>query len=213
MDKSLDSKFDSINGLAWYPWISTEYKGTVVLGESNYGGWGHDDWLESKDFTRNRIAGPALSGSADEPLYRNLERAIYGKSDISAAEQKSFWNSVAYMNIVQRPMKTIEERPVREDFKNGWDLFWKANQILKAHTVIVIGTEPAKVQTFRQALTQQGITEISEEWSKEKNGSSYEYSFQLNKSELKHVVFIKHTSQFFSWETCSRFLAKCEVNL
>ncbi len=120
----MDSKFDTIPGLSWYPWHTDSYAGITVLGESNYSGWEKNEeeasWLKSKDFTRNRISGPALNGQSDEPIYRNLERAVFCTDHIDISKRSKLWNSVAYYNLVQRAMSSIAERPSRQDFTTGW---------------------------------------------------------------------------------------------
>jgi len=216
MNKSLDTQFDLVTGLSWYPWVTNSYKKIMILGESNYGGWEEDEeqklWLKSKEFTRNRIAGPASNGNPKEPTFRNLERAIFNCSSIDQARRESFWNSVAYMNQVQRAMSTDKERPTRADYAMGWQVFEKVNSILQPEVVIVLGTEVNKVQTFRQYLNANNISVVKETWSDQKNGSGYEYAFEIDHPITKKVVFIKHTSQFFSWQKCALFLNKVGVS-
>lgn len=216
MNKSYDSKFEAIDGLAWYPWHTNSYAGITILGESCYGGWEKSEeergWLKSKDFVRNRIAGPALNGQPDEPIYRNLERAIFNRNHIDKTSREKFWNSVAFYNIVQRVMPTISARPTRKDFAEGWLIFDKVNSILNSNTVIVIGTQIEKVQTFRQYVNSTGKKIINEIWSDVKNGNGFEYAFELDHGTLSKVVFIKHTSKFFSWEKCSGFLSKVDIS-
>lgn len=208
-----DTKFDSIHELSWYPWFTKSYKGTLILGESHYSGEDFKDMLFSKDFTRNRILGPAMKGSGKSLLFRNLERAVFAKVDISSEERIDFWDSVAFMNLVQRTMADIKERPSRDDYKTGWNVFARVAEILKPHTVIAIGTEINKVQTFRQWFSSTGYEVKGKEiWSDEKNGRGYEYCFPFLGDRIQKVIFIKHTSAYFSWETCSRFLhGNCKI--
>ncbi|MCG2759772.1 MAG: hypothetical protein L6407_00985, partial [Candidatus Delongbacteria bacterium] len=152
-----------IINLTWYPWVGKDFKNTIILGESHYDKWDDVDpvtsaaWLASKVFTRNRTAGPALNGNPKEPYFRNFERAYFGASQIERNLANNLWHSVAHFNLVQKVMKDKNERPTREDYRTGWDVFWDVNKILNTENVIVFGTDLMKIQTFRQLLLKHKI--------------------------------------------------------
>lgn len=219
MNKTFDELFDQINNLTWYPWVGENYSGLMILGESNYDKWdGIDakvskDWLSSKDFTRNRIVGAALKehGEGDK-IYRNLEKAVWGKAIITAEEREKLWNSSAFINMVQRPMSTNTERPQREDFREGWEIFGEISKILKPETVLVLGTTLQKIQTFRQFITKYKLisTEIE---SPKKNSRSTEINFNIQHESLRRITFLKHPSRSFKWEISNEFLKLCDFRI
>jgi len=218
--KEFDKSFDEIDGLKWYPWVGKDYKDTLILGESHYE-WNYADedeatWLGSKEFTRNRTAGPALNENKNEPYFRNFERAYFGVSDVKIEDARKLWLSVAHFNLVQRVMSSINERPNIEDYRKGWEVAFKVAELLKAENIIMLGSETKKVQPFRQFLNAKGIIVLPENevWSKQTLGSrSYGIAFKLENPSLKRVIFIKHPSSFFKWINCYNFFQEIGLKI
>jgi len=214
--KKFDEQFVDIERLAWYPWVGDKYKNVFIIGESNYD-WNKqdsEDFLKSKKFTRNKIQQEIDHGSVN--VYSNIEKAYLNKRDVTADERKIFWDQCAYMNLVQRVMSNSKEHPKREDFKEGWEVFWEVQKTLKPSLILVIGTTIKKIQTFRQMLIQKSITIISEKWSDNKNGNTYEILFHLDDSEMKNVVFLKHTGSYRyggNWEQSAKFFHQLDITL
>lgn len=211
-------KFDQIHFLKWYPWVGSAYSGILIVGESNFDGWKDVDsetsalWLADKNFTRNRMFGPAMNGDPTAKIYRNLERSVYGASSIELEKCQSFWNRAAYFNLVQRVMPTIEHRPDRSDYKQGWDVYWEIRKILKPRLSIILGTDLPKIQTFRQLLLKHEITNVTEVESSLPLGSrTHGLAFTIAGDSKDAIVFIKHPSSYFSWENCNKFFSEIGI--
>jgi hypothetical protein len=119
MDNSFDTQFAARPSLPWWPWIgagfSRSLRRTMILGESVY------DWDPEIGVAARRYAqvdglrithrNHALNPDRDSPYVRNIERAIFLKRYPSEAQVQGLWSSVAYHNLVLRPMRTGKHRP------------------------------------------------------------------------------------------------------
>lgn len=208
-----ENKFDkellTIPGLTWLPWVGQNFAQsaarTFVLGESHYN-WGEEkaaERLESNDFTRSVLKGQGLlinRKNSNWPLFRNVERALFQKKDVSAEERNQLWLSVAYNNLVQRPMLSKKARPSEEDYYEGWSVFFKEAKTLDIEKVLVLGLEANKFEALMRYLKEanhshSGVKVITKV-------GSYKFrqiSVQLDAEHSLNLWFIRHPSSFFKW--------------
>ena len=138
-----DDQLVLIPGLTWLPWVGEQYASTGVLliGESFYSdGTG---WLTRNDAVRHLVNNQGLHSEllqfSKSRLFRNVERTLLAKSTSSFAEREKIWTSVGYLNLVQRVMASIKERPTAQDFDNGWRVLLEVASVLRPQVCIRLG--------------------------------------------------------------------------
>jgi hypothetical protein len=154
------------------------------------------------------------AGRSNNPTFDNLTRVLL-KTDLLGSQdiekRAKLWRQLSFHNIVQRPMDygkdRPKERPAYEDFLNGWRLFAKIVESLKPKTCIFIGV--AASDTFNQAMQAMGVKHTPVEWSDFMNNiySRKGASVTINE-QVTNLIFLKHTSQYFSWELWNEYLEK-----
>ena len=138
-----DDQLASLAELTWLPWVGEEYTSTAVLllGESFYSDG--TSWLAGREAIRHLVNNQGLRSMlpqfAKSRLFRNVERTLLAKSTSSYMEREKLWTSVAYLNLVQRVMATIKERPTVQDFDTGWRVLLEVALILKPQICIRLG--------------------------------------------------------------------------
>jgi hypothetical protein len=213
MNKLIDLQFENIEHLKWLPWIgnhfnslSTENK-LLIVGESHY----HDNTPDSIE----KHNSPTLTREVIEELaierwyygtkiFPNLHRALFRNDEF---DSPTFWNLVSFYNFIQRPMDTNKGRPSDEDFHNSWSPFLEIITLLKPKTCLFIGTSAAN--SLVNALQN---TDFSTDGVKQEDYISNAYAktailkdTQGNETQL---IFIRHTSQMFSWSKWNEYLQK-----
>lgn len=141
MDTKYDSLLETITPpLFMLPWIGEHYDKTHVLFicESDY-----DDGVKfHKHWKREWIMKERVHGILkDAKLLNNIDKTILGDA-ISSETQRNLWNSVAYTNLVQRPMdgnKDQKEKPSDDDLFNGWQTILQVILELKPKIIIKWG--------------------------------------------------------------------------
>jgi hypothetical protein len=138
-----DDQLTSLSGLTWLPWVGEEYPAAAVLllGESFYSDG--TSWLAGREAVRHLVNNQGLRSALPQfsksRLFRNVERTLLAKPTSSFAEREKLWTSVAYLNLVQRVMATIKERPTGQDFDAGWRVLLEVALILKPQVCIRLG--------------------------------------------------------------------------
>jgi hypothetical protein len=213
MKEEVDSKLLMINGLKWLPWIGEHYfeidqlKRLLIIGESHY----HDNTEQSIKnhnlitFTREVIEEmPMDKCYYGTKVFQNLHRALFGNDDF---DSEIFWNLVSYYNFVQRPMVTNQGRPDYLDYINGWKTFFEIVKIIKPKTCLFIGTTAANFLT--QVIQDSGFQSDGVKWE-DNIGNAYAKTAVLVDSQNAAIklVFIRHTSQMFSWSEWNEYLKK-----
>lgn len=198
--------------LKWFPFIGKKYfdedlidNRMIIIGESHY----YDDKEDSKtrveneDWTIDMIEQDAM-GFYPWPtkIMPNFHKAMFREDEFS---KEDFWNLVSYYNFIQRPMHTIKDRPSSEDFYNGWNTFFDLIKITKPKICVFIGVSASD---YLESAIQ------NTEWICDKliNGKpingTYGRSIVLKDAENNEIklIFIKHTSMFFSWINWNNYL-------
>lgn len=138
-----DNQLVLIPGLTWLPWVGEQYASTAILliGESFYSdGTG---WLTRSDAVRQMVNNQGLHSErhkySKSRLFRSIERTLLAKPTSSFAEREKVWTSVGYLNLVQRVMASIKERPTEQDFDNGWRVLLEVASVLRPQVCIRLG--------------------------------------------------------------------------
>ncbi|WP_100629749.1 hypothetical protein [Algoriphagus formosus] len=209
----IDLSLSSIENLKWLPWIGSDFfnlpfnKRLLIVGESHY----HDntpatiDRHNDKTFTRSVIKEFAIDRCYyGTKIFPNLHRALFQSDEFNSA---SFWNSVSFYNFIQRPMVTNKERPNYTDFYNSWFPFLETTKLLQPKICLFIGTSAAN--SLERALEHTGYSTPGVIWE-EKINNAYAKTSTIQDTEGKEIllIFIKHTSQRFSWSQWNTYLIK-----
>lgn len=219
MTNSFDLAFNSIlsNGLCWYPWVGKNYQlnheKILVVGESHYANNNETDPIEQMcnvdhvaddiNFTRYIIYESRILRDYAPKTLDNINRVLVGSNNF---EGKLLWNNIAFYNFIQRPMKTVDERPSWEDFLNGWRTFADVVKILQPTACIFIGNSAANF--FNEAMTALGVAHtkvtgtefLNRAWAKKSEIVIDEKSIPIHS--------IRHAGKFFSWSTWHQYLEK-----
>ena len=236
LDPSYDDVFSILlsNGLSWLPWVGRDFKTSaariLIVGESHYTnvndaakvGLKKSECQSNQNYTREIMAEYPLEGLAagwennagrsNNPTFDNLTRTLL-KTDLLAQQdlekRGKLWRQLGFYNIVQRPMDygkdRPKERPAPEDFLNGWRLFVQIIGSLQPKTCIFIGVEASN--TFNSAMQAMGIQYTPVEWGDFLNNvyTRKGASVTIN-GRVTNLIFLKHTSQYFSWDQWNEYL-------
>lgn len=194
-----DERFKSINGLKWLPWVGKNYDktGVLIVAESHYGGEtefeadGSDNTDE--DFTREAFVKEHVKGK-NWKMPNYLMRIICGGGFSDKDEQrKEFWENVAFYNHVQKLMRlATRQRPSKEDFRNGWDVFSEVVKILKPDYCLFIGLTAS--YSFNIKMKEKGLSYEPVFWM-EKINRACPRRFSLTVDGHKtEIIGIRHTS-------------------
>ena len=210
MDKSKDSEFENIDELKWLPYIGDNYfnsdKKVLIIGESHY----REDnekskkWNDDKTFTRDIHSNIAIAKDYTKTkFFHNLNRALF-RND-KRIDTTVLWNKLAFYNFVQSSMRTRESRPNQADYLNGWIAFFTLTSILNPEFCLFIGVEASNY--IKKAISTSNY-KIKSCIRFEKIHNTFPREIILEKPEGKELklLFIKHTSQFFSWDKWNSFM-------
>ena len=106
------------------PWVGNNYEGApysgsrlLFVGESSY----ERNFKSQPSHLRKDTA--ALAAGTFGPKYsgfwRYIQRSVTGAQQITVKSQHEFWEGVALVNLIQRPMSTKYKRPNKKDFQYG----------------------------------------------------------------------------------------------
>lgn len=203
--------FTTIHNLKWHPFIGENYFSTskdnrlLIIGESHY----THDTEESKltvnhiDFTKEMIQENAIDGEDwKTKIIPNFHKAMFGDNSFNTDK---FWNLVSYYNFIQRPMLTIGERPNENDFQDGWKTFFDLIKVVKPKTCLFIGVSASN---HLMSVIQNSDFSCKEFiYGEVINGTKSRKATLLDKENNEiEIVFIKHSSQYFSWNDWNEYL-------
>lgn len=209
----LENSLKGIKDLKWLPWIGGNFnslpsdKRFLIVGESHY----HKNTTQSIEvhnsptFTREVIEELAIERCYYETkIFPNLHKALFRNDEFDSL---TFWNLVSYYNFVQRPMDTNKGRPTYEDFYRGWKPFLEIVKLLRPKTCLFIGTSASN--SLVHALQE---TKFTTEGLKCEDYISNAYArtavIKDNPESETQLIFIRHTSQMFSWSKWNEYLQK-----
>lgn len=209
----LDNLFRKTDGLKWLPWVGECFhsvqpdKKLLIVGESHY----HDNTIASIEkhnlptFTREVIEELAIERwYYGTKIFPNFHRSMFRNDDF---DSWTFWNLVSYYNFVQRPMDTNKGRPSYDDFYSGWIPFLEIVKLLKPRICLFIGTSAAN--SLVHALQNTDYTTDGVIWEDYiSNAYAKTATIKDKEGNTTQLIFIRHTSQMFSWSKWNAYLQK-----
>ncbi len=214
-DELLNTAFR--NGLCWFPWVGRDYSSQkikiLLVGESHYASKKQrtptqqlcdlDEVSADKHFTRAVVYESRICRWWQTTTLKYTNWALLGRDDFDG---KLVWTKISYYNFVQRPMRTVEERPTWEELSGGWRVFIDVVRVLKPTICVFIGNSAANF--FDEAMTTLNIphskvkrTEfVNSAWGKES-------SITLDGQTIP-IHSIRHAGRFFSWKAWHNYLKK-----
>jgi len=159
--------------------------------------------VKSSNLTREVVEDFATNRNYNgTKIFPNLHRVLFRNDEFNT---ETFWGLVLFYNFIQRAMDTNLERPSYDDYYNGWKIFIELYKLLKPKTCLFVGTTYANSLHHAINGTDLGADEINwEDWI----SNAYAKSSKLFHGDLEtDLVFIRHTSQMFSWDKWNAFLS------
>ena len=148
MDLTLDKDFEAYNGLKWYPFIGDEYRSgspssKILLVNEMLHSHAPDRRISSKDSLRFWISDQITSGRERLPhLLTRTCNTLLGSNEI---DQEKFWRSVAFHNLLQRPLATSGEKLSAADYISGWNILAKLIEDLRPAACIILSSQAQRV--------------------------------------------------------------------
>ena len=205
------------NGLCWLPWVGKDYSRQeiklLLVGESHYASKRErtqsqqlcdlDEVSEDKNFTRDVVYESRICRWWSTPTLNRINWTLVGRDDFDG---KLIWNKIAFYNFVQRPMKTVDERPTWEELASGWRNFVDVASVLKPTICIFIGNSAANF--FNESMATLNIPHsnvklvqfVNSAWGKEA-------SIDIEGQTIP-IHSIRHAGRFFSWGTWHKYLSE-----
>ena len=140
IDFAYDEAFSDVHSLKWMPWVGKDYNQhrVLILGESCYDDG--DDWMENNpNVPRDIVSKVGYSIVDDRRFFREVENSIMCRTGCRPKKRATLWDSVAFMNLVQRLLPSSSHRPTDKDFETGWVNFLEVAKILKPIVCIQYG--------------------------------------------------------------------------
>ena len=203
------------NGLCWLPWVGKDYSRQkiklLLVGESHYASKRErtptqqlcdvDEVSEDKNFTRDVVYASRICRWWSTPTLSRINWSLVGRDNFDG---KLIWNKIAFYNFVQRPMKTIDERPTWEEFASGWRNFIDVACVLKPTICVFIGNSAANF--FNEAMATLNIPHSNVNSVQFVNGAwGKEASIDIEGKTVP-IHSIRHAGRFFSWEAWHNYL-------
>lgn len=208
-----DLNLNNVRNLKWLPfvgenyfYIPKEYR-MLVVGESHYNDGTEKGKLDVDDidWTRDMIQENAIDGvNWNTNIIPNFHKAIFRENDFN---KYKFWNSVAFYNFIQRSMDTIKNRPSQEEFKDDWNTFFDLIRVIKPKTCLFIGVSASNhlMSAIEESgFSCDGIVSVAKIGKVSSRSSILK---DVENNEIK-LVFIQHTSSYFSWKKWNSYLKK-----
>lgn len=208
-----DANFEQIENLKWLPWIGDRFNSLaldnrlLIVEESHY----HDNTPASIEkhnsptFTRKIVEELAIERwYYGTKIFPNLHRALFRNDEF---DSPTFWSLVSFYNFIQRPMDTNKGRPSYDDFYNGWFPFLEIISLLKPKTCLFIGTSAAN--SLGHALQSTDFYTDGVKWEDYISKAYAKTAVIKDKGGNEtQLIFIRHTSQMFSWSKWNDYLQK-----
>lgn len=187
MEKELE-KLVNDKILTWLPWVGENYNQNKILflGESHRYNDEENSFEKhnNSNFTRECVKDMGVNMNEYRvSLYKNIHQFFKLENK---QHTNNFWNKVAFMNIVQRPMRHVgsdRKGPNTADFNDGWASVLKTIEVLKPEIIICFSLSGADKMKDKA------------EWLYKINGVFAKRAIveDSNNNKLK-IVFLKHPS-------------------
>ncbi|HET7115762.1 MAG TPA: hypothetical protein VFI29_04700 [Hanamia sp.] len=222
---NFDSELKKIEKLNknWLPWIGEKYfdlpsdKRLIIIGESCYET--EDVDINQENYIRKITEKQGMEEGAmwdEDPnkfisqMHTNLEKSLSVDTDNIEAK-RHFWERVCYFNIIQTPLKSrsTENRPPWQDFLTGWDVFYQVLSILNPSYCLFNGVEasnhfyPDKSAKFNYYSNERALS-----LPMINDAHPRKIILKNNNDQLTKIIFIKHSSSYFSTELWKDFINK-----
>lgn len=202
METEYDSTLTSITPcLFMLPWIGEKYRSTGILfiGESDY----YDGAQFDNNWKREWILKERIQSTGKgSKLLNNIDRTFL--DHLNFENQSNLWNSIAYTNLVQRPMNWMEnknDKPNYDDFFAGWKTTLQAVFILKPKFIIKWGFSGDGV------LRDNICNEKYVDWKCENINDNNRFLLLKHTSNYEvKILFIRHPSMYYSWSTWKEYI-------
>lgn len=207
---------EKIDQLKWEPRIGDNYykinPKLMIIGESHYyTSEKSKEEHEDPGFTNMIINSLAIRlKSTSSKMFLNMTKALNLPIAINCeSDRKQFWENVAFMNIVQKPMNTSKENPSRETFIEGWDALLKVIELTTPDYLLFFGKEASN--SFSQACSNNNINKSrKEELKKVNNCIPIRTSLELDSGKTVNLLFVRHPSAYFKPDEWRDFLYSSE---
>lgn len=211
-----DSDIEQIQGLAWLPWVGSDWstrpkeRRLLVVGESHYASGKTDeefarcfhDYNTNRYSTREVVSESFVDNDWETPTTRNIPKLLFGDGVV---DRSRFWRHAGYYNFVQRAMNGPEhERPEVEDFKSGWSVCFQIIQILQPSICVFIGVTASKYLEYGmlRAGLQMSTLELRGKVNKTHGRRA---SLDLGAGQVE-MAFVRHAGSYFSWQGWNAYL-------
>lgn len=215
LNQKFDSQFDKIENLTWYPWIGKDYpdaeRKILIVGDSHYtvdedGNFDEDcynDFISNKNTTQE-FAESYMNGT-EWSFDRNLRLCLLNVDDKTLL--KPLWEKIAFYNFIQEPMKQRDAKPTEAQYKIAWHCFVNLVEIIKPTDCIFIGVRSETC--FGSCMDELGLQNSIDNMPEIINGTAPREAFiHISNDYCLKLLFIKHTSKYFSYEPWHEFLKK-----
>jgi len=236
LDISFDALLTPLlnKGMNWMPWIGRDFSRSdgklLIVGESNY--IIEPDSSKVAEMKAERQAngmyqreviaeyplvgyeaGWNNNGRRNNPTFDYLHRALLKTDLLNTSDldkRGRLWDQLAYYNFVQNVMDfggegRQRERPSYTDFSNGWRLFVQVVGILRPKACVFLGVQAS--DSFNGAMHEMGIQHTLIQKDKLFNGVKMRIGGSVTlEGETTTLVFMRHTSQYFSWKLWNGYL-------
>ncbi len=210
MITSYDADFNSIKRLNWLPWVGDNFDKTkiLILGDSHYDD--NDGWLIYNNATREFVKNQGLNSHKPEfqkrQFFNQIEKMALDQPQTSYEDRMNFWNSVIFLNLVQRLLPSRQERPTDIDFDESWESFLEVATLLKPKYCIKLGIDGiGRLGNY--------LNEVQTDWKRDDVQEFYKKPYAINLTNHDHkmkIIFINHPtgSRSFKIEEWTKFIKK-----
>ena len=178
----------------WIPYLGSDYlsenqtKRVLIVGESTYlenvegGYWNSLHNLQ--EYPTRQVNEVAIHDRGN--FFKAVRKIVQVDRNVDG---KSFWDNVAFINMVRVPMFNSNQRPINAQYEFGSRLLLKMLPIIKPDVVIIFSKKSSDF--FRGALKASShILEEVGNYADRKIGKKHIYHFLINKGTPDQVEFI-----------------------
>ncbi|MCQ2199016.1 MAG: hypothetical protein MJZ19_04765 [Paludibacteraceae bacterium] len=162
MNKKFDADFVKVAGLSWIPWVGDNYENAsckvLLVGESVYATNDNDDTLEhydeinsNPDYVRERNVKWWANDEKNvnpRPFPKNTMDLLCREN--AQLDKNSFWNGVAFTELIQVAMSNSSDRPASAQREAGLVALFETIDILKPDYVLFLHNESLEDKYMRK---------------------------------------------------------------
>jgi len=203
----------------WKPWIGKNFNKQetkiLLIGESHYsqdsnGNFDKECYEEfiNDSETTQKIIQRLINGESWR-IFDNTYKFLFNNRKINVTD---FWEQFSFYNLIQRPMKTMKEKPSKTDFKQGIETSLEVinEMYTKPDYVIFLGNSGRHY--LKNSINNNENYRLINEKT-EKIGRYFGVKFTIENTKEIQLIFIKHPSSYFSWNKWNEFIIKDNFKL